>query len=149
MFNFSEVKEESNFELLPKGVYSVVVQNAEWKEAKSGGEYLNVMFKIFEGKYENRTLFHMFNLINSNNEAVNIAMQQIVKLVEANGKKKETMKSLSKNDIQSMLLDMTADVYVKIQKGTNGYDDQNRIVNFKATKSEQASLIDDSDEIPF
>lgn len=149
MFDFSKVEESNDYDLLPEGTYSVVAEKAEWKSSQSGGEYLNVQFKVFSESYKGRVLFHIFNLINSNNTAVNIAMQQMLSFVSANGKKKEDLTRVSKDALASMILDMTADVYVKIQKGQNGYPDQNRIVNFKATKSKQADLFNEDDEIPF
>jgi len=149
MFDFSKVEESNDYDLLPEGVYSVVAEKAEWRQSKSGGEYLNVQFKIFSESHKGRVLFHMFNLINSNNTAVNIAMQQIVSFMGANGKKKEELTGVSKDALASMIIDMTADVFVKIQKGQNGYSDQNRIANFKAAKTEQADLFNKDDKIPF
>ena len=50
--------EEMSFEVLPKGTYDVIVDEAEYKISQSGGNpMIALTFKIEEGEYEGRKLF--------------------------------------------------------------------------------------------
>lgn len=68
--DLTDVKEwTGGFDPIPSGWYPLVIDDAMMKQTKDGtGEYINVTFKIFEGSYMNRRIFHMFHLVNKNKE---------------------------------------------------------------------------------
>ncbi|MMZ45236.1 hypothetical protein D3C76_403760 [compost metagenome] len=57
VFNLTDVKEDSGFEVLPKGDYNAVVDELEFGESKKGNPMVTVKFKITDGEHENRVLF--------------------------------------------------------------------------------------------
>ena len=66
-FNFPAIGKQSNnndgFDALPEGRYNLVVEAAEQKIAKSSQRpMIEVTFRVIDGKYKNRKLWHNFSL---------------------------------------------------------------------------------------
>jgi hypothetical protein len=57
VFNLEEVKEDSGFELLPKGNYAAIVDELEFTESSTGNPMFAAKFKVTEGEFEGRVLF--------------------------------------------------------------------------------------------
>jgi hypothetical protein len=56
--DLSSVAEDSGFDVLPKGVYPFVVDNAEYKISQSGGNpMISLTLEIEEGDFKGRKLF--------------------------------------------------------------------------------------------
>lgn len=65
------------FAPFPQGEYTFFMESSERRETKAqDGEYLTCVFVVAEGEYKDRKVFHMFNLWNKNQQAVEIAKQQ-------------------------------------------------------------------------
>lgn len=83
--DLSEVK-ESSFECLPKGDYVVVVSDAEVRDTKDGqGQYLRVTLEVQEGEFDSRKIFTNFNIKNKNQQAVQIGLGQLKKMMRCAG----------------------------------------------------------------
>jgi hypothetical protein len=129
--DLKNVREQGSFELLPEGLYRMVSDDANIKTTKSGtGEYVAVEFLIRQGDYENRKIFHNFNIKNDNKTAVDIGLGQLKNLMRCGGR------NVEKFDSVSDILDITVMGMVKIQKGKDGFPDRNVIAYFKATERE-------------
>lgn len=76
-------EEARSFDPIPKGKYRAEVGTCEWKDAKSGGRYLEVMYFI---PTLNRRLWDRLNLFNQNEQAVSIAKRRLAQLREATGR---------------------------------------------------------------
>lgn len=135
--------EEVSFDLLPTGEYPVRVVEAEIKDTKAGtGQYINVQLEVIGDSYTGRKLFHAFNIKNPNAKAVQIGLGQLKSmLTKANSKK---LKLDSPND----LLNLEFVAVVKIQKGRDGYDDQNQVSAFKEM-TRTVNTFTSNDSIPF
>lgn len=70
---------------LPADMYTVVIDDAELKDSRMGGKYINVKFKIIEGDFENRVVFDMFNIQNGNEVAQQIGLGKLKTLMQAAG----------------------------------------------------------------
>jgi hypothetical protein len=57
VFNLDDVKEDSGFELLPKGEYPAIVDELELTESAAGNAMFAAKFKITEGEFEGRVVF--------------------------------------------------------------------------------------------
>lgn len=55
--DLSGVDENEGFEVLPKGVYSVIVESAEYKKSQAGNQMISLMLGVEDGEYANRKLF--------------------------------------------------------------------------------------------
>jgi len=55
--DLSGVEEDAGFELLPKGTYDVIVENAEAKTSSSGNPMFSLTLVVTSGDFENRKLF--------------------------------------------------------------------------------------------
>ena len=121
--------ETNDFGLLPAGEYDVVVDKAEIKEngAKTG-YYINFGFKVINSeKYTNRYLWDIVNIKNPNNQAQEIGLARLKRLLE----------------IHKMPVDGSANVehfigkefsvYVKVDKNEE-YGDGNKITSYSETK---------------
>ena len=70
--------EENSFKPIPAGEYLVTATEATVVATKAGnGEYIKLRFKILNTDHRNKILFHTFNMVNPNSEAVKIGMQQL------------------------------------------------------------------------
>lgn len=88
MFNLdlTEVKESTGFKPVPAGEYTVLLDDCQIKETKSGsGEYINAKFRILGGEQEGKFLFSMFNIKNENPKAVEIGLQQLKMFMKCAG----------------------------------------------------------------
>ena len=85
MFDLSNVKANTG-SMLPDGKYEVYLTDAALKDTKSGiGKYISVQFKIPSGDHANRVVFHNFNVVNANAQAVEIGLSQLKSLLECAG----------------------------------------------------------------
>lgn len=57
VFNLDDVKEDSGFEIIPKGDYSAIVDELELTESAAGNAMFAAKFKITEGEFEGRVVF--------------------------------------------------------------------------------------------
>lgn len=57
VFNLDDVKEDTGFELIPKGDYPAIVDELELTESAAGNPMFSVKFKIVEGEFEGRVVF--------------------------------------------------------------------------------------------
>ena len=62
------------YALLPKGYYKVVALKEELKDTKSGGQYISIEFEVIDNKHK---LWGQYNIVNSNNVTVEIAIKQL------------------------------------------------------------------------
>lgn len=64
-FDATQVEPSVGFELLPPGVYTVVIADSERFATKSGnGDCLKLVMEVIEGEYKNRKLYENLNLWN-------------------------------------------------------------------------------------
>jgi hypothetical protein len=89
-FDSTEVKElDNNYEPLPGGKYSAVMDNTTITETKAGdGRYIVITYKITSEPASGRLVFVNYNIENPNEMAVNIGKAQLKQVCEAIGKTK-------------------------------------------------------------
>lgn len=142
----TEAKEQS-FEPIPKGEYTLQIENAEVKTTKAGtGEYINATMLVVGGEYDGRKLFTTYNIKNPNQVAVDIGMGQL----------KSMMKSAGRDNFQLQtvgdLCGLTFKANVKI-KIDNEYGDKNEISSYKKyNELENTATVTpafDKEQIPF
>jgi hypothetical protein len=124
--DLSNVKEDMNFEILPVGSYVVTCENAELKENKAGdGSYISCTFKIIEGNYEGRKVFHHFNIKNKSVKCVEIGLGQLKTFLRLSGKDPNSL------DGPHYLEGCVAVAVVKHQAAKDGYDAKAVVSYFK------------------
>jgi len=75
-----------NFEPLPAGWYTVVVNGAEIKNTKAGtGQYIAVRYDVTGPTHQGRVVFGNLNIKNPNPKAEEIGRQQLGELMRAIG----------------------------------------------------------------
>ena len=86
--NAGENTEKMNdFSAIPVGNYTAQIVKSEFKPTKAKtGHYLQMQFKIVEGKFKGRVLFERLNLDNPNPIAVEIANKSLNTICDACGK---------------------------------------------------------------
>ena len=83
-FNSEEVEQQSN--TVPEGWYTAVIAQSQTKATKAGtGSYLSLMFKIFGGEHNGRTVWVNLNLDNPNKTAVEIAERELSNICKSVG----------------------------------------------------------------
>lgn len=127
--NAKENQREHN--VIPKGEYLAIMTKSEKVETKNKDGYLlNTQWQIVNGEFQNRTLFHKFNLwleVNTDKRktAVKIARGQLSDLCKAVGI--QTLKSTGELHNKPVI------VRVRVTDNGDGYGPQNDIAGFKAT----------------
>ena len=77
---------DRNFEPLPAGWYTAVVNSAEIKITKSGtGKYIAVRYDITGPTHQGRVVFGNLNIKNANSKAEEIGRQQLGEIMRAVG----------------------------------------------------------------
>lgn len=74
-FGKEDVGENTGFELLPVGEYTVQLCNHEWKSTKSGGNMLALTLEVTGPTHEGRKVFDNLNLDCASEEAQKIALR--------------------------------------------------------------------------
>ena len=139
--DLENVQASTGFDVLPPGTYSVQVDAAELQETKDGeGAYIKTTFTIISENYNNRKLFHNFNIKNKSEEAVKIGLSEIKALIVASGA------STTKITSPEQIIGLECDVKIKVVK-EEGYEDKNRIIAFKKPSGESVANTGGS-EIP-
>lgn len=125
-FNLSEVEvsERGDYEVMPKGEYTLKGLEAEEKETSKGdGSYIAAMFEVIKpSEYAGRKVWQNFNINNPSDKAQKIGREQVVGWARAAGKPnaKDT----------DELLERPFPCKLDIEKGTGGYSDKNKISSF-------------------
>lgn len=78
--------EPADFSALPAGDYVVLISSSEWKDSKSGGQYLALTLQVLEGAHAGRFLWHNLNLNHSNAQASEIAYRELSAICRAVGR---------------------------------------------------------------
>lgn len=68
--------------ILPKGSYSVKIQNIEIKSSKTGGIYVKIKYKIRKGLLKGTIFSQLINIVHSNKQAEYIRRKQLQKISE-------------------------------------------------------------------
>lgn len=122
-FDATQVK-DTGFDLLPVREYQAVITESELKKANSGnGDYFNLTFEIIDGEFKGRKVWQRITQNSDNEKARNIGKAQLASICKAVGK-------MAPNDTEE-LHDIPLIIKVGIEKGTNGYQDRNKITAYK------------------
>lgn len=114
---------DRDFEVMPKGEYTLKGVEAEDKETKNGdGTYIAATFEVVKGEYAGRKIWQNFNVTNPNEKAEKIGREQITGWARACGKP-------NAQDTDE-LLERPFQCKLGIEKGTGGYSDKNKIDSF-------------------
>lgn len=136
MFDFSDAEDFRPFEVLPKGIYNVVISNAEDKLSQGGSSMFKIEFTITDGEHKGKKIWKNFIYKvaeGKNPNTVRIAKSQIKQMCLAAGKEPAFQ------DITG-LIGLEMGVSTKVRK-QEGYPDSAEISHFlqklKTTKNEQ------------
>lgn len=113
---------------IPAGDYLLQMVEQELRQTKAGtGMMLSCQFKVVEGEYENRVVFHSFNIRNPNAQAQIIGIGQLKALCLATGVPFEQVRSDT-----SVLAYVPFTAKVGLSKTSEAYPDpRNEIKAFK------------------
>lgn len=123
-----------NFDAVPNAWYHLAVEDSSielTKKAKENkdpslGQMLKLKIKILDGKYKGKYVFEQLNIINPNPETVKIANEALATLCRAVG----FANGLPDGDT-AHLHGKPFDGHVIVEKGKDGYNDKNKMSNYK------------------
>lgn len=137
----SEKKTSTEFAPLPKGTYNVSLYDCALRASKSGGEYINMQFRVIDGEYEGRVIFDIINTKSASAKAVEIGLQRLKDFADATGLPDQ----FNLSDMQGQKLS----VYVKIEQSAQ-YGDKNKVTSYMPYKEEASNpFSSDIDNAPF
>lgn len=142
MFNITDVKIENAFEPLEAGWYGGHISTLEWKESAKGARYINAQIKLDN----NRVVFAMYHVFNSNEVARNIALADIKKALLASGCAEDKLNFASEDALMEAMATVNCEIYLKVQKSSE-YGDKNVVGNYQ--KRTEAAATINTDSIPF
>jgi hypothetical protein len=134
--------EENGAKPIVAGVYKVTCEAADIKATKAmTGEYINCRFKVVGGDFEGSAIWHIFNIKNPSQQAVQIGLGQLKKYLRCLGRKCDSLSNT--ND----LLDGECLVDVIIEPNPT-YGAKPKIVDFMPCDS-MPKIATPDDKIPF
>jgi len=114
---------DRDFEVMPKGEYTLKGTEAEEKQTSKGdGSYISCVFEVTKGEHTGRKVWMNFNINNLSDKAEKIGREHIVGWARACGKP-------NAQDTDE-LLERNFQAKLDIEKGTGGYSDKNKISAF-------------------
>lgn len=116
----------TSYDAIPAGMYEATIANAEIKDSKSGGKYINVRYDITGPAHIGRVVFGMITIANANPKAEEVGRQQLGELIRAIG--------LDKLADTDQLIGGQLIIKLDVEKSEQ-YGEQNRVRGFRpATK---------------
>ena len=73
--------DRGGFEPLPQGKYNAMVIESAVKDSKAGGQYVELVCQVLDGKHINRKIWHRLNIVNDNPVAENIGRKDLAVLM--------------------------------------------------------------------
>ena len=73
--------DRGGFEPLPQGKYNAMVIESAVKDSKAGGQYVELVCQVLDGKHINRKIWHRLNIVNDSPKAENIARKDLAVLM--------------------------------------------------------------------
>lgn len=133
-FDASSVAPQQAFQVLPAGVYTVMVTDSEVKPTKNGtGQMAVFTLQVVDGEHRGRKVFARINVQNANPQAEQIGQSQLSALCHAAG-------VLQIVDT-AQLHNRTVRAKVKVRRDQTGqYEDQNEVTAFEAIGSQPAPM---------
>ncbi len=85
-FDANSVEPQADFEVLPPGKYTALIEKAEVQQTKAqNGHFIYIEMKIIDGKFKERKLFDRINIENPNQQCVEIGRRCLSALCLAVG----------------------------------------------------------------
>ena len=85
-FDANAVEPNAPRDILPPGDYLAQIVRSDMKETKNGsGQYLEIELAVLDGVHAERRLFDRLNLVNSNQQAADIANRTLSSICRATG----------------------------------------------------------------
>lgn len=112
----------TSYDAIPAGLYEATIANAEIKDSKSGGKYINVRYDITGPSHAGRVVFGMITISNANPKAEEVGRQQLGELIRAIG-----LDKLSDTD---QLIGGSLIIKVTVENSEQ-YGSQNRVSGFR------------------
>lgn len=123
-------------EVLPPGIYDVIISTSELKDNKSGnGQHINVTFEVIDGDAKGRLVFGNWNIRNSNPMAEKIGRSELAACCKALG--------IMNPEDTTELHDQPLKIKVAIDKkdasrnDVKGYYDKDYVPNAPAAAAEE------------
>ena len=133
-FDANTVEPNTAPELLNPGDYEVVIVESDLVSTKAGdGKILKFVLQVYSGPCKNSKLYDNLNLYNPNDKAVEIARGTLSAICRAVGVMTPT------HSEQLHFKPMIAKL--KIEKGTGGYNDKNKIVGYRSCNPQIAKPV--------
>jgi hypothetical protein len=121
----------SNYDAIPAGLYEATIANAEIKDSKSGGKYINVRYDITGPSHAGRVVFGMITISNANPKAEEVGRQQLGELIRAIG-----LDKLSDTD---QLIGGSLIIKLDVEQSEK-YGEQNRVRGFRPASKGKPTL---------
>jgi hypothetical protein len=121
-FITDEMPSGGNYECLPAGWYTAIINSAEIKATKSGtGRYIAVRYDVTGPTHQGRAVFGNINIDNANPKAEEIGRQQLRSLMESIG--------LAKLTDTDQLIGGNVKIKLKVENDPQ-YGDRNQVNGF-------------------
>lgn len=122
----------NNYELLPPGWYDAVIQGAELRDTKTGGQMIAVKYSVTGPTHQGRLVWGNINIRNANPKAEEIGRQQLGDIMRALG--------LARVTDTDQLIGGQIGIKIAIRDAQNGYEAQNDVKGFKSLAGSAAPL---------
>jgi hypothetical protein len=143
MFDLSNTKAQTGFDILPAGKYVCNVTNAELADTKSGGKMIKAELTVAVGEAKGRKIFTNFNVVNANPKATEIGLGQLKSLLVNSG-----YKNPDKLESVTALCGLTVGVKTKIRSDET-YGDKAEVHYYFDAKETKAQGLADTGSTPF
>lgn len=127
-YQIKDIPEQNIFDAIPAGWYNARITEATVKSTKAGnGSYIKIRYDIIGPTHQGRVVYGNINILNPNQQAEQIGIQQLGSLARAIG-----LEVISDSD---QLLNSEVQIKLAVKKDTTGqYPDQNEVKGFKAVE---------------
>ena len=132
-FDANTVEPNAPRNLLPPGNYTVQIVRSDMRYTKNGaGQYLELEMAVVDGEHAQTRIFDRLNLVNSNQQATDIANRTLSSICHATGKMTVS------DSTQLHHISMIATVAIEPAKGE--YGPSNRVKGYSAIAGAKTAI---------
>lgn len=125
------IKKKKTYEPIPKSAYRAIMTSVKEKKTNKGdGTYLEATFRVVDGEFKSRLIWHKFNIDSPYAKCKEIGLDQLNKFLKCVGQNAGLGGLDFDTDRVTEYLNKDVIINVGIEEASNGFKARNKVTSF-------------------